>query len=332
MPPLTDEQIRRNVIREWILGFPRDTIATQNNIGAGTVPSIVANYKIGLEELDFNSVRLLAVEARKHGLNLYELASHFRLYNYFIKSGAAEEKIESFINMVHSTDISPEKLIELVNQLFNISKSESIPLDQVSGYIKEKLQEKQKIEEELREADALLQNKNMSIQAINEHIQLNEKLKEYNLSFQDIDKLLNVLVNAKEYGFDGKKIVAKLKKVQRLQNKEEKLKHHCEVLSQQVKECNNVLPLAQKILALNIDIKELLVFDTVVQEASKQYNLPPSVAAFRLFNEIRDYDKMGGLKKELNKLTTQVFAVKEICLRQNKSMLAMLNLQSRGIT
>jgi hypothetical protein len=75
-----------------------------------------------------------------------------------------------------------------------------------------------------------------------------------------------------------------------------------------------------------------MVFDTVVQEISKQYNFPPSVAAFRLFNDIRDYSKIGSLKKELNKLTTQVFSVNEICFCQNKSMIAMLNLQSRRIT
>ena len=93
MPPLTDEQTRGKVIRQWISGYSRDTIAEQNNIGAGTVSSIIANYKTGLEELDFDSIRQLAVEARQHGLNLSELASHARLYNYFIKSGAAENKV-----------------------------------------------------------------------------------------------------------------------------------------------------------------------------------------------------------------------------------------------
>jgi hypothetical protein len=48
---------------------------------------------------------------------------------------------------------------------------------------------------------------------------------------------------------------------------------------------------------MNIDIKELLVFDTMVNQIAKQYNLPPSVAALRLFNVIRDYNKIGGLKK-----------------------------------
>src|SRR5918911_3232003 len=109
MPPLTDEKTRGNVIRQWILGFPRDKIAKQIGIGAGTVSSIVANYKAGLEESDFDSIRQLAVEARQHGLNLSELASHARLYNYFVKSGAAEDAIESFITKVSSGDVPPGK-------------------------------------------------------------------------------------------------------------------------------------------------------------------------------------------------------------------------------
>src|SRR5919199_3879088 len=106
MPPLTDEQTRGKVIRQWISGFSRDTIAEQNNIGAGTVSSIIANYKAGLEELDFDSIRQLAVEARQQGWNLSELASHARLYNFFRKSGAAADKIESFITIASPSDVS----------------------------------------------------------------------------------------------------------------------------------------------------------------------------------------------------------------------------------
>jgi hypothetical protein len=83
---------------------------------------------------------------------------------------------------------------------------------------------------------------------------------------------------------------------------------------------------------MNINISELLAFDTAVNQIAREYNLPISVAALRLFNNIRDYNKIGGLKKERDKLLTQVFAVKEWFFRQNKSMMAMLNLQSRGIT
>jgi hypothetical protein len=161
--------------------------------------------------LDFDSIRQIAVEARQHGLNLSELALHFRLYNYFIKLGAAEKDIESFIVNVSSSNLPHEKIVEYVNQLFAVSREQTIPPDQVPNYIEQKLEEKQKIDEQIKEADATLQSKNVSIETINEHIILNEKLNQYNLSFEDIDKLLNVLVNAKENEFDGKKIVGKLR-------------------------------------------------------------------------------------------------------------------------
>jgi DNA polymerase III delta prime subunit len=123
------------------------------------------------------------------------------LYNYFIKSGASENEIESFIENVSTEDVSPESMIELVYQLHEISKAESIPLDQVSGYIKEKLQEKQKIDEEIKQADTIIQSKNVNIEAINEHIQLKKELRKHGLSTKDIHRLLNLLLVAKEYRY-----------------------------------------------------------------------------------------------------------------------------------
>jgi cell fate (sporulation/competence/biofilm development) regulator YmcA (YheA/YmcA/DUF963 family) len=71
----------------------------------------------------------------------------------------------------------------------------------------------------------LLQSKNATIEAINEHMKLKEVLDKHGISTQDVDKLL---------------------------------KNNCETLSKQVEECNKVLPLAQKIVAMNIGISELL--------------------------------------------------------------------------
>jgi hypothetical protein len=44
------------------------------------------------------------------------------LHNLFIKSWIKEGQIESFITNVSSTDLSAEKVIELVDQLLNTSK------------------------------------------------------------------------------------------------------------------------------------------------------------------------------------------------------------------
>jgi uncharacterized protein (UPF0335 family) len=137
----------------------------------------VSEFKIGLENSEFDSIRQLSLEIRKQELDWSDLASHFRLYNYFVKkSGAAEDEIESFIDNINSGNLPPEKVVELVYQLYEISNTESIPLDQIPSYIERKLEEKQKIDEEIKEAAATLQSKNVNIEAINEHIQLSEEL------------------------------------------------------------------------------------------------------------------------------------------------------------
>ena len=62
------------------------------------------------------------------------------------------------------------------------------------------------------------------------------------------------------------------------------------------------------------------------------YNLPISTAAFRVINDIRDYNKLGGLKKQLAALCAQVYTVKEVCSHQNQAMVALLKLKSYGMT
>jgi hypothetical protein len=202
MPPPIDEIIKRRVVQQWLSGEARDFIASDNNVGAGTVTSIVDNYKIGLDYLDLDSFRELMLEVKKRGMTPSDLASHFRLFNYLVKSGANENEVESFITNVNSGYIPLGKAIELINQIYEISKSESVSPDQLPNYIRQKLEEKQKIDEQIREADAILQSKNVSVQAINEHLQLNEKLKElarlqsHGITEQQIISLNNILENS----------------------------------------------------------------------------------------------------------------------------------------
>jgi hypothetical protein len=151
MPAPINDQIRIRVILQWISGDTRQKNAIDNDIGEGTVSAIVNGWKRGLEDSEYASVREPAVHSKKQGLALNDLASHFRLYNIIKKSGANEDQIESFIiNCISGIGVealSPEKVVDLVDQLFNISKSETIPLEQIPDYIKQKLEDKQKLDE-----------------------------------------------------------------------------------------------------------------------------------------------------------------------------------------
>jgi hypothetical protein len=123
MPAAIDEIIKRRVVQQWLSGEARDKIVVDNNIGAGTVSIIVDDYKIGLDNLDFGSFRELMLEAKKRDMTPSDLASHFRLFNYLLKSEAAEDKIESFITNINSGYIPLEEVIEPLNQIYEISKS-----------------------------------------------------------------------------------------------------------------------------------------------------------------------------------------------------------------
>jgi hypothetical protein len=74
----------------------------------------------------------------------------------------------------------------------------------------------------------------VTIEAINEHIKLNEELNKHGLSTQDIEKLLNLLLKAKRYRFDGKEIASKLYNMQELEWKEKQLRGKCKKLSKRI--------------------------------------------------------------------------------------------------
>ena len=311
MPPAIDASIKRKVMQQWLSGFPRDKIAIDNNIGEGTVSSIVNYFKVGLDNSEFDSIRQLSLAARNQGLTLSDLASHTRLYNYLKSSGAAEEHIESFIDNINSSDVSPENIVQYVNQLYDVSKEESIPLDQVPNYIEKKLEEKKKIDDQIIQADTTLRSKNVSIEAINEHIHLKEELKKYGLSTKDIHRLLDLLVTAKEYRYSPGKIVSKLRNIKRFENKEDKLKNSCEMLSKQADNYKGIIPLAQLIWDLRISKNELISFKIAVCEAAEQYGYPRSTAAVYVLNNLRDYNKKGQLKKDLSSLYLQKYAIND---------------------
>jgi hypothetical protein len=94
----------------------------------------------------------------------------------------------------------------------------------------------------------------------------------------------------------------------------------------------DILPLAEKIVPLRINTAGLLALDAAVNDAVEIYNLPVYSAAFQVINDIRDYNKLGGLKKHLAALCAQVHVVKEVCSHQNQAMVALVKLKSYGIT
>ena len=129
-----------------------------------------------------------------------ELAPFVRVYYYVKELGTTEDKIESFIsNMANSPE--PDKLIDVANQIAQLSRSESIPLEDQETHVKQKEEEMQMLEE-MKQRCAISDSTNVEIQTINDYKQLIAELSNYHLSFRDSEKTVTVLNNIKYYRYD----------------------------------------------------------------------------------------------------------------------------------
>ena len=61
------------------------------------------------------------------------------------------------------------------------------------------------------------------------------------------------------------------------------------------------------------------------------YNLSIGGAAYRVIEDIRDYDKLGGMNKQQSDVAMQIYALNQFSARQNKAIMALFKLQSLGV-
>ena len=149
---------------------------------------------------------------------------------------------------------------------------------------------------------------------------------------QDLNKLVKLVVNAKRYGFDAKKFVAKLSNIKEIEKRERELVRNCKEFAKQAAKYKEIIPLAQIIYDLHIGKNELISFKIVINEVAETYGITPSAAALRIINIISDYNKKGQLKRELSELNFQKYAINRFCSSHNQVIMALINLQSHGIT
>jgi hypothetical protein len=92
-----------------------------------------------------------------------------------------------------------------------------------------------------------------------------------------------------------------------------------------------VVSLTEDIAAWGIGIDELLAIKIGINQVAKFYNLPFVSATMHLIEDIKKYNKINGLKKELSTLYLQKFAL-EACSSQRQSLITLAKLKSHGLT
>jgi hypothetical protein len=156
------------------------------------------------------------------------------------------------------------------------------------------LEEKQILEEEIKQRRAILESTNVEIETIGKYIQLKEDLSIYNLPLEDPTRLLSILQTIKQIGYEPQKIVAAFARMKSLRQKERQLKSNCEILEKRISEARQVLPLLQQIRSMGIGIDKLLVFSVAVSEKADTYNMSISADAYRVIENKRIITELVG--------------------------------------
>ena len=252
MPAAIKNEVKTNVIKQWLNGDGRDKIASDNSIGEGSVTKFINEFKKGVDALEYESIRELSIQCKKQGIDLGALASSVRLNNYVQKLSANQEQIEAFIaNLANSPE--PERLIDVANQIAQISMSESISLEELGNRVKQMKEEKQRLEKEIGKAGMILKSKNIDIQTLNEYKKLKEglwvhglSLKEglwvHGLSLKDPRILLSILKTIREIGYEPQKIVREISQIKSLRQKERQLVQSCKALKFRLSGFKEILP------------------------------------------------------------------------------------------
>ena len=136
----TPPPIKKEVIRLWLKGSPRDQIAREIGIGAGTVSSIIKESK--QNDPDFDLLREIAFIIKNNGLSLDFVASSIRLKKILEENGLHEEQIEMFIEKIEvhcfKRGLNVDEFTNLVNKLSDISDNLDVAINSLPEYISQK--------------------------------------------------------------------------------------------------------------------------------------------------------------------------------------------------
>jgi hypothetical protein len=83
---------------------------------------------------------------------------------------------------------------------------------------------------------------------------------------------------------------------------------------------------------MHVGIPELMGLEVAIKEAAKMNNLPFFHSAVRLIEDIKAYNKLGGLKKEIDRLSLQKSLLDQAYSRQSQSLVNSAKLKNHGIT
>jgi hypothetical protein len=351
MPLRIPGDIRAAVMRDWLNGKPRDAIARDNSLSAGSVSNIINNWRNDLTHPVADALRELGIMLRKSRITASQCALGFRLASIMKDLGVDEDTFRAFISEIynHSKNIGlkPEYIAYNTKQILDLSGS--IPLSQIPDYIQEKTNEKRKLEENITrlgdeelgakaELHHALNEKKVSLAELEQFSDLKVELNKLGISVQDVQHFVRTIQGVRQLGYRVDNIVrvvsnweassaiqAKLEETIRdLTVNERDLQEEADRLDRRTSIHRQKLSVYEQLRDMGFGLKELkLLFDTIT-EVSAENKISDKLAVQKFFGDIeKNYDNKLGYDTKLVGLKSEIEGLKSEIDKQNKELSAV---------
>jgi hypothetical protein len=350
MPSRLPDNYKSLVIQEWLNGEQRDKIAVDNGLGAGSVTNIVNEWRAALRFPTADALRELAVTLRRLGITAAQCALGFRTAALMLRIGVKEDSFELFIldvyNRCKDIGLSPQNIALHLTDLLEFSKT--VSLSEIPQYLREKTNEKAKLEEEkenlevvielLQEEkshaqsllDKALQDEKTTSSELKWYTNLREELRKYAIPVDDIPKLAKLFNNIAQYGYNIENVVNEFlnleairvrhkylqEEIQSLENTEKDLKQRCSSLEEEELIRTHRISLYHELEKIGMGIKELKLLRYTVAEIANANNIPQDRAIHKFFTDVQQqYDYKLGFEAKIQNLKSQIQIIEEMELR-----------------
>lgn len=202
------ESMRNIVIKEWLKGNHRDKIAVQTGLSGGTVSNIIGEWKDRLGNYEIEEMREFSVMCRKAGITPSQCVPAFRVFELQRKMGFDEDDLQFFIRRsCREFGLKEDRVAFLVADLMKLS--ETVPIDQLQGYIEEIKKEKERLEKavEMLRADIMTMQNGLTdlrneYNAVLSEIMLTWSLKEELGKHRSWENIVQTIQHISDMDFD----------------------------------------------------------------------------------------------------------------------------------
>jgi len=347
MPARLPDNIKSLVIQQWLEGKPRNNIAAENGLSDGAVTNIVNEWKHNLGFSLADDLRELAVTMKRVGVTAPQCAVGFRVAMIMLNMGVKEDDFESYIldiyNRCKNVGLTPENIASHLKDLLELSTT-NIPFSQIPNYVKQKTEEKEKLEKEIKKLkaqkeilnlqksnsesvrDQALQDERMTAAELKWHSDLRAELRKYGIPVDDISKFAKAVNGMREYGYDVDKVISEFSEsqsletrrkmlqdsVRMLQSEHNYLSQHCSLAQNTLNSHRSTISALEELQAMGFGVKELKLLWHTINEIAVANNIPLYEAQQKFFKDVEEqYDKKLGFESKVQNLRLEINKLSE---------------------